>query len=408
MSQSQATEKKFNLSKEDMRNVLKRLNSKQLSKYNYLQSSISKKYKIDTEYQKIFRDFYCVEGVKLDNFMEKFFLILEKEKNNSTVYFDNILKQIINISEQEINNDKDFYITPSLLCFLCSNIIHMINPNKPVWSDYALYHFNLDKLFLRYRDPNSCIRAYSYIYSALERKSKSEIEKNWFLDWRKLFDETYKSCSHFSDIKKLDLFFWKNRSISYIENFLFKEYYIKRLRVDIVLHMLREGLISYIECKYMNNDGIENHKLEEIKTFLLNENSKLNNYYEYNSTDYKVRYSKIEDSTLKKHISNQDWDLIDILTLIVILEGKNRVSTKIFDNLNNIYMDLRTYRNRWAHQKDFNDENINCICKLSLDLLDIFIKQHKNDLINHKCDELNRKHNDIKSFYNQHKNRNLH
>lgn len=96
---------------------------------------------------------------------------LKEEKKNFEINFGNILSRL---------NDK---IPQNNLLFLCSALVHTIDPHLPIWEKNLLNHLQI------YPNSNNDLNPLNYyaIYINLKELSEKEIKKPWFKTWQNMF-----------------------------------------------------------------------------------------------------------------------------------------------------------------------------------------------------------------------------
>ena len=167
-----------------------------LSTYKYLQDSLSD-YGVSTDekYRKAFKSFYGIR--RKDEWCDKFFPILKREKCNRAISFGSVLEEV-------------FKKTGWFEASFCSKLIATINPNLPVWDKHVLDNYGL-KSPPSGKDSAQRLDRCLDVYSEIKTRSKDAIQKKCFEKWRSLFDDSFLQFQHFTDIKKLDLFLWQYR-----------------------------------------------------------------------------------------------------------------------------------------------------------------------------------------------------
>ena len=173
-----------------------RNNKGRLEDYNYLQQSLLKtNVADDRSYQRKFKSFYRVR--RNDVWCAIFFQILEREKRNKTVSFSNVLNEIY---REARHNDRQ-----QVEMSFASKLVATINPELPVLDKYVFENLGLKT------SSNRKLNRVVEIYSEVQTLTSRKIQSNGFETWRNRFDETFPQFTHFTDVKKLDLFLWQKR-----------------------------------------------------------------------------------------------------------------------------------------------------------------------------------------------------
>ena len=146
----------------------------------------------DQDFQRVFNDFFVMRSRK-NTYYERFYSFLEQKKNRGTTF------------EETLDYLKE--ADGKLEISFSSKLIHVINPNRPIWdNNVAVQHFNMKvpaynidsdirqkeiiKLYHEY-----CSRFYEYVDS---EEGQAII---------KMFDEKYPHTG-FTDAKKIDFIMW--------------------------------------------------------------------------------------------------------------------------------------------------------------------------------------------------------
>ena len=175
--------------KDFKRNVIIRFLS--LEKYNYIRNNL---YKCDVsknpEFQKNFNAFYRVR--RNAKWRNNFYRYFEKVKNNKTITFDTIVK---NLQSETGNIEASF----------ASKLLATINPDMPIWDQYVLKNLKVevDKTGNRL---SSISEAYKEIIQKEQELLKNERIKKSIKEFQEEFKEY-----ELSDIKALDYILWNSR-----------------------------------------------------------------------------------------------------------------------------------------------------------------------------------------------------
>lgn len=394
----------YPFSEEGMNQVLRDLDPVELRKYDDIQKKLkSVNINENQKYQDIFTHYYCIDKVHRP-YLEECFKIIQQSNSNhikhDDISFGDTLRRIVGKTRVDSENQP-------FLCFLCSNILHTLFPEYwPVWGDKTLKHFGLDKDIVKIDyDGNIDFEAYNNIYLSLTRKSHNEIKKEKFKKWKAKFNNHPDFNEfNFSDIKILDLFFWKYQHHDNINTLNLKKdikNHVKNNKhVGRALIMLRFALLIYIRIKYKNIKETESESWYEIRNvcielfkgldFVVNKSNnsvdviykkKKERYYylirKYQNIDSDARDQKIEYTDL------YSWDVMPLFELFELIEiwnsDKNYPDFAIkFNNRNkNNFYELREYRNNWAHQNYFDSDECKETFKFIFDLFRIRLFSQK-------------------------------
>ena len=232
------------LPEDKMQKILDRLDARTLEKYQYLQAhKLNCEINRDQEYKSFFSNYYQMQMTSEDQRI--FFDILEREKGNKSISFNVILKEIY----KNTGRRQSFY---------SSSIVHTSNPKMPIWNKNLIYDLSLKE----YYDPSRGLDPYNKTYLYMKTWADMAIKDAYFTTWVEKFDEFFPDFKDFTDIKKLDLFFWRK----YIPNMRTRK---PRFDIDDIMHhdkdffVRTENLISESGNKKsphqaLNNDETEN------------------------------------------------------------------------------------------------------------------------------------------------------
>lgn len=346
-------------------------NIEQLEDYDYL---IKRYDQIEnTEYQIVFLVYYCMTKNRImmtrKRVME-YFAIFKTIRNKKIKHMNN--KNYFTTVINSISPGLDVSPDQDTLVFLCSALAHTINPNLPIWESNLLNYFGL----INYTKSHYKSNDYIDIYSKFKQKCKSEIlghgnNGDWFGNWKNklnTLDKKYKyskniDINSFTDIKKLDLFFWKEKYVKQkLENYnqnrnfekyiacLFSEnykndegykndidYIMQRALVGKSLKLLRDGLIRYME------DKMGQEQLEQLIDTIH------------------------EPEDREKNSSSIIYDC-DLAIALKIMNNKKYINL-IDNNIKTKIRNLIIYRNYWAHFNPALRENVHKILDNSIELL---------------------------------------
>ena len=356
-------------SEQSMSDILKKLNPIELQKYNRLRKPLLQN--INDDYKKLFKDFYYCTDMK-DLYEEVFFSILEDTPRNQ-ITFDFVI-------EQTTQETGEFYP------FLCSNLVHLVNENKPIFSANTLISLGFENKIPT--SPGQNLAPYKDLYQRINSKLNREIEEEWFKIWKYRFNEyfeNYEELLDFSDMKMIDLFCWRNKIISdfgnirtsdfnipYERTYLLSrirtllnrflprirpyspnQHILRRAKIDEWLQWFHIGLIQYLE------NTIGDDAIPGFINYLENGNYASPNYIN-------------ELRTLNRIDIINELDLSNALRLIEFNDNTNsNIARKIID-----------IRNHWAHPTRKNgmgtlgDDDIRNLIEYS----HIFLTSIKNNI----------------------------
>ena len=193
-----------------MDQVLEKLEryEKKLCRYNFLRENLkTTDVSTDREYQTRFKGYYRVRQ-KPPAWYEAFFLILEREKSNHKISFQEVLAEM-------------WYETRRVEASFSSKLVATINPGKPVWDANVLGHLGLlaqSKRIGRITIGKQDIESYRqriaetvHLHSCIQEKEEATLQCAGFREWKRSFNKKFPQFVHFSGIKKLDLFYWQLR-----------------------------------------------------------------------------------------------------------------------------------------------------------------------------------------------------
>ena len=196
---------------DNMEYVLSRLKAmkERLSDYAYTQSSLlDTNVSTDFEYQDVFGKFYvlkCQDGTWLRDgrWREIFFSILEHEKRNDKLSFQDVLKEIYHTARHKQRQQIEASFSSKLLA--------TVRPEMPVWDTWVLKNLGIENPSDRKYDYQKRIDKRDEIYSRIQDKMSKIIGGVEFPEWKRRFDSTFPEYTHFTDTKKLDLYLWQSR-----------------------------------------------------------------------------------------------------------------------------------------------------------------------------------------------------
>ena len=187
----------------DMQAVIARLKDEEarMYDYDYLQQSLQMTNVAEEfVYQSKFKSFYRIR--RDDAWCSIFFSILEREKCNENVEFSEIL--------QEIYHEARHGGRRQIEGAFASRLVATINPQLPVWDKHVLYNLGLKAPYPS-MPANHKMETVIEIYSVIQMLTSRIVESEDFGEWSILFGRELPQFTHFTDVKKLDLFLWQNR-----------------------------------------------------------------------------------------------------------------------------------------------------------------------------------------------------
>ena len=178
--------------------VLGRITASHLHRYETLQVDLqNRNVAADKAYQRIFNGFYKMQR-RTEQWYACFFAVLQREKNNKSITFGQILTQIH--AEQK-------RVEPSF----SSKLVATIRPEMPVYDKHVRVNLSLS-VPAQYKPAHQRIQLLCAMYNALEHKIAGLIADPIFTTaLRPAFDRKWPAFAHFSEVKKLDFLLWQHR-----------------------------------------------------------------------------------------------------------------------------------------------------------------------------------------------------
>lgn len=165
-----------------------------LDKYDYLLENKNKITISSTEhYARVFNSYFKVR--KSYAWQNSFFEIFENNKNNLEITFNDLLEEVY----LRVRTFEASYV---------SKMLHLINPEKPIWDKYVLNYYGLKS---PHGKDNERIEKITKVYQQLEKKTQKELNKDLIQKQIDVFDQWLPEFKHISRVKKLDTLIWKNR-----------------------------------------------------------------------------------------------------------------------------------------------------------------------------------------------------
>lgn len=147
------------------------------------------------EFQTKFDGFYRVR--RNQEWRDYYFKLMQKNKNNEKVSFNDIISSIYNI-------------TGRVEASFSSKLVSMINRNLPIWDQYVLQNLNI-KPIQQSLDNLERVKKSVLIYERIIDWYKMYLLSNNGQDDIKFFDLHFPQYTYLSDIKKIDFLLWSIR-----------------------------------------------------------------------------------------------------------------------------------------------------------------------------------------------------
>ena len=164
-----------------------------LDKYNYIKENL---YKCDVRkdeiFQKKFNSFYRVR--RDEEWRRKFYNYFEKNKNNTNIRFETILKNLL-------------LETGNLEASFSSKLLSTINPNMPIWDHYILKNLGLE---VKGQTKDERLESIINTYEEIIRIENDMLNQSDIKQAVRELQEEFKDY-HLSDIKALDYILWNSR-----------------------------------------------------------------------------------------------------------------------------------------------------------------------------------------------------
>lgn len=166
-----------------------------IDKYSTIQTTFwEKDISKDTDgFQKLFNSFYVVR--RNSEWRKDYYTLFESlKKEKKTVTFEQILKAIYNT-------------TGKIEASYSSKMLATLNPNMPIWDQYALKNAGVAQPSQGSDRFDSTVNVYSQLCEWYKCFLKTENSKECIRHFDRIFPE-YKEIS---DIKKIDFYLWMKR-----------------------------------------------------------------------------------------------------------------------------------------------------------------------------------------------------
>lgn len=180
--------------------ILTRITVSQLSRYHLLQCSLHvTDVSRDEGYRRLFNGYYRMQRRKAD-WYGYFFALLEAEKRNSALSFEQIIRRI------SVDRGR---VEPSF----SSKLVATIRPELPVYDKYVRENLRLEVPRPTERLADR-VTKYVTLYSGLSTQLAELTRHPEFETLRAAFDGRFRQFAGLTDVKKLDLFLWQHRVLS--------------------------------------------------------------------------------------------------------------------------------------------------------------------------------------------------
>lgn len=164
-----------------------------LEKYNYIREEL---YKCDVSkdeiFQKRFNSFFRVR--RNETWRKKFYKYFEKNKNNTNITFDIIVKDLL-------------LETGNIEASFSSKLLSTINPNMPIWDQYVLKNLGLE---VEGKDKQERLDSTIKVYNDIIRIENDMLKQQDVKEAVRELKEEFKEYN-LSDIKALDYLLWNSR-----------------------------------------------------------------------------------------------------------------------------------------------------------------------------------------------------
>jgi hypothetical protein len=154
------------------------------------------------DYQKNFTNYYRVRRDAC--WLEKFYAFLEKNKDNTSITFKEILMELSswehNIKKSKNNPNG---VGKTIEASFASKLLATINPNYPIWDSQVVRALNISII-----DEDDKITTYVKAYSDLCKAIKNYIESEEGKVAIVLFNKQFPNYEWVSNYKKIDFYLW--------------------------------------------------------------------------------------------------------------------------------------------------------------------------------------------------------
>ena len=171
--------------------VLAKITESSLRRYDCLQRQLfATNVSIDREWQRIYKGFYRVR--RNDGWCRRYFSYFEDVKLNQGITFAEVILQGFGPS-------------------FSSKLVATVRPELPVWDNFVMTNLEQKKPYRGTKPPEDFLQQLVATYSSLQARVNAMVRDEKFRKLRRLFDARFPAYTHFTDVKKLDLFLWQLR-----------------------------------------------------------------------------------------------------------------------------------------------------------------------------------------------------
>ena len=159
----------------------------------------------DFEYQKNFNHYYRVR--RDADWLKQFYNFFEKNKNNKSITFAEILRYLSNIEHNVKKTAKNpTGKAKTIEASFASKMLATIHPDHPIWDAQVLRALKIKTADSLDREEKiqECIKIYQKIEDEIAA-FKITVEGKRCVEE---FDKTFPSCKDFSEFKKIDFYLW--------------------------------------------------------------------------------------------------------------------------------------------------------------------------------------------------------
>ncbi|MEK6776739.1 MAG: hypothetical protein AABY87_07665 [bacterium] len=179
-------------------NVLSRITTSHLQRYDTLQKDLLKKnVSTDQRYQCIFNGFYKMQR-RNEDWYQYYFSLLQREKKNRHITFKQAIEQIYTDKHR---------VEPSF----SSKLVATIRPEMPVYDKHVRENLSL-QVPAQHKAAENRVEGFIKTYDTLKKEIAALVQDTIFTTkLRPAFDQKFPAYAHFTDVKKLDFLLWQHR-----------------------------------------------------------------------------------------------------------------------------------------------------------------------------------------------------
>lgn len=171
--------------------------------YEYLVTKI-KKNQIDDDFKRRYKNYWAMNrAISKNEFYDVYFKCLSNNLGNNNVLLSDIIKKLYPLY---INSKKNNTLQVSF----SSKLLHMINPNKPIYDYYIKQFYHLTD-YGRFNNLDDKIKAVMDDYAFLEKEYNRILDTKLLYKITCLIKKNY-NCDILSDIKIIDAIIWEFNS----------------------------------------------------------------------------------------------------------------------------------------------------------------------------------------------------